>query len=76
MPLASWQGPHTMSLAGVAAKIMPCFCGRSAGESTSTMGDVPDLAMEPIAFSTMLDRPPFLLPGVGLALRSTLPSSR
>ena len=65
-----------MSLAGVAAKIMPCLLGHCAGESTSTIGEVPDLAMLPIAFSTMLERPPFLLPGVGLALRSTSPSSR
>ena len=76
MPLAIWQGPHTMSLAGVAAKISPCLVGRSAGESTSTMGEVPDLAMEPMAFSTMLAKPPFLLPGVGFASRSTWPSSR
>ena len=76
MPLAIWQGPHTMSLAGVAAKISPCFVGRSAGDSTSTMGEVPDLAMEPMAFSTILASPPFLFPGVGLALRSTWASSR
>ena len=40
------------------------------------MGELPDLTMEPIAFSTMFDRPPFLLPGVVLALRSTLPRAR
>ena len=65
-----------MSLAGVAAKIRPCFVGFSAGERTSTMGLVPLLAIEPMAFSTMLARPPFLLPGVGLASRSTPPASR
>ena len=43
---------------------------------TTMMGAVPDLAMEPMAFSTMLARPPFLLPGVGLASRSTPPASR
>ena len=76
MPDATCEGPHTMSDAGVAAKIMPCLVGFSAGESTSTMGLVPLLAMDPMAFSTMLARPPFLLPGVGLASRSTPPSAR
>ena len=37
------------------------------------MGALPDLTMEPMAFSTMLDSPPDLLPGVVLALRSTEP---
>ena len=32
--------------------------------------------IEPMAFSTMLDRPPFLLPGVVLALRSAPPRPR
>jgi hypothetical protein len=40
------------------------------------MGAVPLLTMEPMAFSTMFDSPPFLLPGVVLALRSTRPWSR
>jgi hypothetical protein len=40
------------------------------------MGAVPLLMMEPMAFSTMFDNPPFLLPGVVLALRSTRPLSR
>ena len=41
-----------------------------------SMGLVPLLAMLPMAFSTMLARPPFLLPGVGLASRSTPPAAR
>jgi hypothetical protein len=40
------------------------------------IGALPLLTIEPIAFSTMLDRPPCLLPGVVLALRSTRPRSR
>src|SRR6516162_5832891 len=40
------------------------------------MGAVPDLTIEPMAFSTMFDSPPFLLPGVVLALRSTPPRAR
>ena len=40
------------------------------------IGAVPDLTIEPIAFSTMFDKPPCLLPGVVLALRSTPPRCR
>src|SRR3974377_1104403 len=40
------------------------------------MGLGPDWATEPSAFSTMLASPPFLLPGVGLALRSVSPAAR
>ena len=43
---------------------------------TPVMAEEPDFTIEPIAFSTMLDKPPFLLPGVVLALRSTLPRCR
>ena len=68
--------PQKRSEAGVAAKISPRLGGRSPGESTSTIGAVPDLAMEPIDFSTMLESPPRLLPGVVLALRSTPPRRR
>ena len=38
------------------------------GDTMPEMGAVPDFTMEPIAYSTMLDSPPFLLPGVVLAL--------
>ena len=48
----------------------------SPGDSTPLIGALPDLMIEPIAFSTMFDRPPALLPGVVLALRSTLPRCR
>ena len=40
------------------------------------MALVPDLATEPSDFSMMLDSPPFLLPGVVLAPRSTSPLAR
>ena len=40
------------------------------------MAPLPDLTIEPSDFSTILDRPPFLLPGVVFALRSTLPRFR
>ena len=76
MPEASWQVPQTMSLAGVAAKTSPPADGRSPGASASEIGARPDLAIEPIAFSTMFASPPFLFPGVGLALRSTPPARR
>ena len=70
MPDASCSVPQMKSLAGVAAKINPFSRTRSPGDSTPAIGLVPDLITEPIAFSTMFDNPPFLLPGVVLALRS------
>ncbi len=76
MPEASCSVPQTKSLAGVAAKIRPLRRTFSPGPSTSTIGLLPDLTMEPSAFSTTLDSPPFLLPGDGLALRSVWPPLR
>ena len=76
MPEANCSVPQTKSLAGVAAKISPFWLIRSPGASTPAIGLVPDLMTEPIAFSTMLERPPFLLPGVVLALRSASPPAR
>ena len=55
---------------------MPRSRSFSPGDSTPVIGALPLLMIEPIAFSTMFDRPPFLLPGVVFALRSTLPLSR
>ena len=46
---------------------------QGAASAVPVMAALPDLTMEPMAFSTILDRPPFLLPGVVLALRSALP---
>ena len=40
------------------------------------IGVLPDLTIEPMAFSTMFDRPPRLLPGVVFALRSACPRCR
>ena len=40
------------------------------------MAPLPLLMIEPMAFSAMLDKPPALLPGVVLAVRSTRPRSR
>jgi hypothetical protein len=62
--------PQMKSLAGVAANVMPFLRTRSPSDSTSTIALEPDLTIEPSDFSTMLARPPFLLPGVVLALRS------
>jgi hypothetical protein len=80
MPAASCSVPQMKSLAGVAAytspRSMPRSASRCPGDSTPVMGAVPLLTMEPMAFSTMFDSPPFLLPGVVLALRSTRPWSR
>ena len=76
MPEASCSVPQMKSLAGVAAKISPFSRTRSPGDSTPEIGLVPDLITEPIAFSTMLESPPFLLPGVVLALRSASPVCR
>ena len=76
IPAASCNVPQMKSLAGVAAKIRPLWLTFSPGDRTPEIGELPDFTMEPIAFSTMFDRPPFLLPGVVLALRSTWPFSR
>ena len=76
MPDANCNVPQTKSLAGVAAKISPLVVARSPGDSTPEMAAVPDLAIEPSVFSMMLARPPFLLPGVVLALRSAPPDAR
>src|ERR1700730_15446174 len=73
---ASCSVPQTKSLAGVAAKTSPLQVIRSPGPKTPLIELVPALAMEPSAFSTTLAKPPFLLPGVGFALRSTDPRSR
>jgi len=45
----------------------------SPGDSTPLIGALPLLTIEPIAFSTMFDSPPRLLPGVVFALRSGEP---
>src|ERR1700683_2631780 len=73
MPEASWSVPQMKSEAGVAANSMP-FCRRfSPAASTPPIGLEPDFTIEPSDFSTMLASPPFLLPGVVLALRSAPP---
>jgi hypothetical protein len=46
----------------------PFLVGFWPGARTSTIGELPDFAIEPMAFSTILFSPPFLLPGVVLAL--------
>ena len=76
MPAASCSVPQMKSLAGVAAKHNPLALSFSPGASTLEIGAEPDLTIEPIAFSTMFDRPPLLLPGVVLALRSAPPRCR
>ena len=78
MPAASCNVPQMKSLAGVAANTKPFWSGRnfSPGANTCEIAAVPLLTMEPMAFSAMLDKPPALLPGVVLALRSTRPRSR
>jgi hypothetical protein len=76
IPEASCNVPQMKSLAGVAANVMPFLRTRSPGDSTSTIAVVPDLTIEPSDFSTMLASPPFLLPGVVLALRSASPFAR
>ena len=64
------------SLAGVAAKINPLCVTRSPGPVTPISAVLPALAIDPIAFSTTLARPPCLLPGVGFAARSAPPCRR
>ncbi len=64
------------SLAGVAAKIRPFCFTFSPGDNTPEIAELPDLMIEPIAFSTMFDNPPFLFPGVVFALRSAPPRFR
>ena len=46
-------------------KLSPARLGRSAGASASTTGAVPVFWMLPSAFSSMVDRPPRMLPWVG-----------
>ena len=77
MDAASCSVPQMKSLAGVAAKIKPfCRDAFARDRMTPAIALVPAFAVEPSAFSTMLVKPPFLFPGVGLALRSTPPRSR
>ena len=76
MPEASCKVPQMKSLAGVAANSMPFCRAFSPGDSTPAIGPEPDLTIEPNDFSTMLASPPFLLPGVVLALRSAPPRAR
>ena len=66
--------PQMKSLAGVAAKTRPFAVDLFAMARYRRMAEVPDLAIEPSAFSTILARPPRLLPGVGFALRSACPA--
>jgi hypothetical protein len=55
---------------------MPRSRNFSPGDSTPEIGALPLLTIEPIAFSTMFDNPPALLPGVVFAPRSTRPFAR
>ena len=64
------------SEAGVAANSIPFCRAFSPGESTPVIALEPDFTIEPRDFSTILARPPFLLPGVVLALRSAPPRAR
>ena len=74
--LAQAREPSLGALAGVAAYVRPLRASFSPGASTPVIGALPDFTIEPMAFSTMLARPPFLLPGVVFALRSTEPRAR
>ncbi|MNP09979.1 hypothetical protein D3C76_1021090 [compost metagenome] len=76
IPAANCNVPQTKSLAGVAQKIRPFSLKRSPGPSTPVIALLPDLTIEPNDFSTMFDSPPFLFPGVVLALRSASPLAR
>jgi hypothetical protein len=71
IPAASRSVPQTKSLAGVGANGSPFLDARSPNQTTPTIGAVPDLTIDPIAFSTMFASPPFRLPGMVFALRST-----
>ncbi len=64
---ASCCVPQMKSLAGVAAKIRPLAVTFSPCVATPMMAVLPDLVTEPMAFSTMFERPPRLFPGVVLA---------
>ena len=68
--------PQMKSLAGVAANTRPLVLTRSPWVATAARADVPAFAIDPSAFSTTLARPPRLLPGVGLAVRSVAPRAR
>src|SRR5688572_31302031 len=63
---ASCWVPQMKSLAGVAAKTRPLAVTRSPCVATYRSAVEPAFATEPSAFSTTLESPPRLLPGVGL----------
>ena len=73
---ASCCVPQMKSLAGVAANTRPFAVTFSPCAATARMAVLPALATLPSAFSTMLARPPRLLPGVVLALRSACRRAR
>ena len=73
---ASCNVPQMKSLAGVAANTRPLAVTRSPGADTAINAEEPAFATDPIAFSTMFDKPPRLFPGVVFALRSAPPRSR
>ena len=62
--------PQMKSLAGVAANTRPFAVTFSPCVATARIAVLPAFATLPSAFSTMFARPPRLLPGVVLALRS------
>ena len=68
--------PHTKSLAGVAAKLIPSDQTHlfSSGQNTE-ITELPDFVIEPNAFSTMLTNPPSCFREVFESL-PTPPSSR
>ena len=63
------QGISSSAVLGGKPPLMP-------DQLDSWIAVLPDLAIDPRAFSTTLAKPPRLFPGVGLALRSADPRAR
>ncbi|KMS90579.1 hypothetical protein ACZ91_14340 [Streptomyces regensis] len=62
---AAMSVTHSAAADEVSMKCRPGRVGASAGASAPTIGTVPVLTMLPIAFSSMVESPPAMLPCVG-----------
>ena len=72
---ATIEVTDAMSKPAVSITTAPFLEGLTACCSTSTMGRVPPLRMQPKLFSSSVDSPPALLPGVGCPARQSCPAA-
>ena len=73
-PPATMEVTEEMSYPAVSMITAPFLVGRAACSITSTTGLVPPLRMQPRLFSSMVESPPALLPGVGWPARQFCPA--